>query len=214
MVSIPGWPSASTYLPGCGLVEKMTQQCIFEIFGWVSLTGEGCVSCSLTLWVYAWWEMCYCLWWLIFYPVQNSLCFNVSYAELSTSWYQSVASSYQLLLELQLGCPHLPWTSYLTVCGVTQATLFLTSRGSHHARVSGQPMNMQWVMDLICSFCQVLLPYEVQVSDSLGCLTLPGFPLDALIGPDSNVTVWLALLFQVRVSPFLEQGTCYMSERA
>lgn len=25
--------------------------------------------------------------------------------------------------------------------------------------------------------------------------------------------VWLALLFQVRISPFLEQNTCYMSER-
>lgn len=109
---------------GCGPVEKMTQRCIFHIFGRVSLTGEGCASCPLTLWVHTWLreEMCYCMWWLIFYPVQNSLCFNVSYAELSTSWYQSVASSCQLLLELQLGCPHLPWTSYLTVCGVTQAT--------------------------------------------------------------------------------------------
>lgn len=182
---------------GCGLVEKMTQQRIFEIFGWVSLTGEGCVSCPLTLWVHAWLreEMCYCMRWLIFYPVQNSLCFNVS-AELSTSWYHSVASSCQLLLELQLGCPHLPWTSYLTVCGdnsgypsshCQKLALCLWLRTAYEHAVGNGP-DLQFLSGTI-----TLWNIGFRLT---WLLTLPGFPLDALIGPDSSVMFGLHYCFK------------------
>lgn len=35
-------------------MEEMTQCCMFHIFRWVYLRGEGCASCSLTLWIRAW----------------------------------------------------------------------------------------------------------------------------------------------------------------